>query len=75
MKATSRPFKSKHSGRCAICKRVISEGELMVRLDKRTAWNEERASLGMYGKRYSVLRTSNYAHAQCLEEPIPLEEH
>ena len=70
MKAASRPFKSKYdSGRCPICKRRISKDALIVRLEKNVTWIESKRLIPNSGGRFFTnLKTSNHAHAKCLEE-------
>ena len=70
MKAASKPFKSKYdSGRCPICKRRISKDALIQRLDKTATWVEGKRTMpNGSGNFFTVLKTTDYVHAQCLEE-------
>lgn len=70
MKASSRPFKSKYdSGRCAVCKRRILAGALIVRLEKPVPWVVSNRLVPDGGGRFFVdQRSLQYAHGDCLEE-------
>ena len=70
MKAASRLFKSKYtSGRCPICKLRIVEGQLIVRLDKPVSWIEQKKLVPYGGGRFFTdQKSSQFAHADCLEE-------
>ena len=70
MKASSRPFKAKHdSGRCPVCRRRIVKGQSIVRLDKTATWVEGKRTIpNGSGNFFTVLKTTDYVHAQCLEE-------
>ena len=76
MKAASRPFKSKYdSGRCPICKQRIAKGHSIVRLEKTAIWLEQKRLIPNGRGRFFVDKlSSQYAHAKCLEEPVPLED-
>jgi len=68
MKASSRPFKAKQHGTCAACRGAISAGDMIVRLEKPVEWIECKRLIprggGMF---FKDLRTSQYAHAECME--------
>jgi len=71
--ATTRPFPAKQYGKCPLgvtpdgcVSHPIHKGDMIVRLDKRLVWHEEKA--GRYGKIYLSRCTSEYVHAKCLEE-------
>ena len=67
MKATSRPFKSRHdSGRCPLCKKRIVKGQVIQRLETTATWNKEE--LSSRGKINTRRCFADYVHAKCLEE-------
>ena len=69
MKTSSRLFKAKQHGTCAICKTRISIGALIVRLEKPIAWIESKRLIPRGGGRFFVdQRSSQYVHGDCLEE-------
>ena len=70
MKAASAPFASKYdSGRCPVCKRRISKGAMIVRLEKPVKWIESKRLIpNSRGRFFTDLQTSQYAHDECLEK-------
>jgi hypothetical protein len=70
MKASSRPFKAKHDGgRCPICRRRISKGALIVRLERVVTWIEQKRLVPNGRGRFFVdQQSSQYAHSKCLDE-------
>ena len=70
MKAASKPFISKYDGgRCGVCRRVISKGASIVRLEKPITWIEQRRLIPRGGGMFFTDRKSTQlAHTQCLEE-------
>ena len=75
MKAASKPFKSKHPGRCAICKRRITEGQSIVKLEKPVSWIESKRLIphggGMF---FTDQKSTQYVHEDCLKEKEQLDE-
>ena len=69
MKASSRPFKAKYtSGRCAVCRRRILAGDLIVRLEETVTWIEGKRLIPHSGGRFFTdLKTADHAHAECME--------
>ncbi len=69
MKAATKPFASKYdSGRCPVCKRRISKGAMIVRLEKPVQWIAQKRLVPRGGGRFFTdLQTSQYAHAECLD--------
>ena len=70
MKAIGKPFPSKYdSGRCPVCKRRISKGAMIVRLEKEEEWIESKRMIpNSRGRFFTDLQTSQYAHDECLEK-------
>ena len=70
MKAASKPFKSQYAGaRCPICKRRIAKDASIVRLEKPVTWIESKRLIPHGGGRFFTdLKSSQYAHAECIEE-------
>ena len=70
MKASNAPFASKYdSGRCPVCKRRISKGAMIVRLEKLVQWIEgKRLIPNSRGRFFTDLQTSQYAHDECLKK-------
>ena len=69
MNASSRLFKAKEYGTCAICRTRISIGALIVRLEKPIAWIESKRLIPRGGGRFfTAQRSSQYVHGDCLEE-------
>ncbi len=65
MKAATKPFASKYdSGRCPVCKRRISKGAVIVRLEETASWTVEERSRS--GKAYLRVCYAEYAHEKCL---------
>jgi len=68
MKASSRPFKAKQHGTCAACRDAISVDDMIVRLQKPVTWIESKRLIPRGGGRFFVdRRSSQYAHAECME--------
>ena len=69
MKATSRLFKAKQHGTCAICRTRITIGTLIVRLEKPVAWIVNNRLKRHSGGRFFVdQRSSQYVHGDCWDE-------
>ena len=69
MKASSRLFKAKQYGTCAICRTSISIGALIVRLEKPVSWIERKHLMRNSGGRFFVdQRSSQYVHGDCWDE-------
>ena len=69
MKAATKPFASKYdSSRCPVCKRRISKGAMIVRLEEEEKWIESKRLIpNSRGRFFTDLQTSWYAHDECLE--------
>ena len=69
MKAASRPFQSKHPGRCPICKLRITEGQSIVKLENPVTWIATKRLIPHGGGRFFTDRqSSQYAHDECINE-------
>lgn len=63
------PFRARFDGgRCAFCRRRISKGDEIVRLDKVVTWIESKRLVPRGGGRFFTdQQSSQYAHAKCQE--------
>ena len=68
MKVSSKPFKARQHGTCAVCRKAITKRAMIVRLEKPVAWIENKKLIPHGGGRFFVdQRSSQYAHAGCME--------
>ncbi len=67
MKLAGRPFRARHdSGRCSICKKPISKGQMIRRLETTATWSKEKITYR--GRAYGVRCFADYVHDECLED-------